>query len=187
VEDVHGKIMGIIGYGETGRASAELAHAFGMKVIGLRRRPELSRGDRLLDNIYGPESLQEMLPLCDFVVLSAPHTQESRSLIGRDEIELMKAGAVLINIGRGSLVHEAALVQALREKRLRGAALDVFEVEPLPSGHPFYGMENVLLSPHSANHTPDCQALAMECFLRNLARFRKGEPLENIVDKTAGY
>ena len=99
----------------------------------------------------------------------------------------MKPDAVLINVGRGSLVKETALVQALREKRLRGAALDVFEIEPLPSGHPFYGMENVLLSPHSADHTPDCQVLAMDCFLRNLARFQRGGPLENIVDKTAGY
>jgi phosphoglycerate dehydrogenase-like enzyme len=187
VGDVHGKVMGIIGYGETGRASAELAHAFGMKVLGLRRQPERSRGDPLLDRIFGRASLREMLPLCDFVVLTAPHTPETRGLIGREEIELMKPDAVLINVGRGSLVKETALVQALREKRIRGAALDVFEIEPLPSGHPFYGMENVLLSPHSADHTPDVQISALNCFLSNLARFQNGDSLENIVDKSAGY
>ena len=187
VEEVEGKVIGIVGYGETGRASAELAHALGMKVLALRRRPERSHGDPLLDKVFGPECLREMLAGCDFVVLTAPQTAETRGLIGQAEIQSMKPEAVVINVGRGSLVHEAALVEALQQRRIRGAVLDVFEVEPLPSGHPFYSMENVLLSPHCADHTPDCQALAMDCFLRNLTRFQKGEPLENIVDKAAGY
>jgi len=187
VDDVHGKVIGIIGYGETGRASAELAHAFGMRVLGLRRRPEQSRGDSLLESVFGPESLHEMLPLCDFVLLATPGTPQTRGMIGQREIELMKADAIVINVGRGSLVHEAALVEALQQKRIRGAALDVFEVEPLPSGHPFYGMENVLLSPHAADHTPGYLGLGMESFIRNLQRFQNGEPLANVVDKTAGY
>jgi phosphoglycerate dehydrogenase-like enzyme len=187
VDDVHGKVIGIIGYGETGRASAELAHAFGMRVLGLRRRPEQSRGDPLLESVFGPESLHEMLPLCDFVLLATPGTPQTWGMIGQREIELMKADAVVINVGRGSLVHEAVLVEALQQKRIRGAALDVFEVEPLPSGHPFYGMENVLLSPHAADHTPGYLGLGMESFIRNLKRFQNGEPLANVVDKTAGY
>ena len=187
VDDVHGKVIGIIGYGETGRASAELAHAFGMRVLGLRRRPEQSRGDSLLESVFGPESLHEMLPLCDFVLLATPGTPQTRGMIGQREIELMKADAIVINVGRGSLVHEAALVEALQQKRIRGAALDVFEVEPLPSGHAFYGMENVLLSPHAADHTPGYLGLGMESFIRNLQRFQNGEPLANVVDKTAGY
>ena len=187
VDDVHGKVIGIIGYGETGRASAELAHAFGMRVLGLRRRPAQSRRDSLLESVFGPESLHEMLPLCDFVLLATPGTPQTRGMIGQREIGLMKADAIVINVGRGSLVHEAALVEALQQKRIRGAALDVFEVEPLPSGHPFYGMENVLLSPHAADHTPGYLGLGMESFIRNLQRFQNGEPLANVVDKTAGY
>ena len=180
VDDVHGKVIGIIGYGETGRASAELAHAFGMRVLGLRR-------DSLLESVFGPESLHEMLPLCDFVLLATPGTPQTRGMIGQREIGLMKADAIVINVGRGSLVHEAALVEALQQKRIRGAALDVFEVEPLPPGHPFYAMENVLLSPHAADHTPGYLGLGMESFIRNLQRFQNGEPLANVVDKTAGY
>src|SRR5262249_17023095 len=150
-------------------------------------RPERSQGDPWLERIFGPDSLQQMLPSCDFLVLTAPHTEKTRGLIGREEIELMKSESVLINVGRGSLVDEKALIAGLQRNRIRGAALDVFEVEPPSDGHPFYEMDNVLISPHSADHTPGIQALAMNCFLRNLARFRNGDPLENIVDKRAGY
>jgi len=99
----------------------------------------------------------------------------------------MKRGAVLINVGRGPIVDEAALIRALSEGRIRGAALDVFDREPLPAGHPFYGLENVLLSPHSADHTPDWLERSMRFFLEQFERFRKSEPLANVVDKRLGY
>ncbi len=120
-------------------------------------------------------------------MLAAPATRQTRKLIGEAEINAMKREAVLINVGRGWSIDEAALVRALEGNRIRGAALDVFETEPLPAGHAFYGLDNLLLSPHIADHTPDWQALSLQFFLENLERFVKGQPLENIVDKHAGY
>jgi phosphoglycerate dehydrogenase-like enzyme len=187
VEELQGKVMGIIGYGETGRACAELARPFGMTLFGLRRRPELSQGDPLLDRVFRTEGLLEMLALSDYVVLAAPATNATRMLIGEPEINAMKPQAVLINVGRGSSVDEAALIRALEGNRIRGAALDVFATEPLPAGHPFYGLKNLLLSPHIADHTPNWQALPLQFFLANLERFVQGLPLRNIVDKHAGY
>lgn len=186
-EEMFGKILGIVGYGETGRACAKVAHAHGMGILALRRRPELSQGDPLVKQIFAPDQLRQMLPLCDFVVLSAPGTPLTRHLIGEEEIRVMKRRAVLINVGRGSVVDEASLIEALRDRRIRGAALDVFETEPLPAGHPYYAMNNVLLSPHCTDHVPGWRERAMEGFLVNLSRFLLGEPMENIVDKVAGY
>jgi phosphoglycerate dehydrogenase-like enzyme len=99
----------------------------------------------------------------------------------------MKPTGVFLNVGRGPVVDEAALVRALRERRIRGAALDVFETEPLPDGSPLYGLDNLLLSPHCADNTPGWLQDAMRAFVRNLERFRRGEPLESVVDKTLGY
>jgi phosphoglycerate dehydrogenase-like enzyme len=187
VEELHGKTMGIVGYGAIGRACARLAHAFGMKVLALRRRPEQADGHDLVDRVYTPGHLLELLAKSDFVVVAAPLTADSRGLIGEAAFGAMKPSAVLINVGRGPVVNEAALVDALRTKRIRGAALDVFDEEPLPEGHPLYSLENVLLSPHSADHTPGWIEGAVEFFLENFERFRKGEPLRNVVDKRAGY
>ena len=104
-----------------------------------------------------------------------------------DRIALMKRSAVLINVSRGAVVDEAALIAALTAKRIRGAALDVFEIEPLPPDHPLWTLDNVLISPHTADHTSDSHQRAVALFLRNLERFRRGERLENVVDKQAGY
>jgi phosphoglycerate dehydrogenase-like enzyme len=128
-----------------------------------------------------------MLGACDYIVLTAPATQETRRMIGEAEINSMKPQAILINVGRGSLVDEAALVRALNQGQIRGAALDVFEVEPLASGHPFYRLNNVLVSPHSTDYTPGWRDHALQCFIRNLEKFVAGQPLENTVDKQAGY
>ncbi len=108
-------------------------------------------------------------------------------MIGEAELNAMKRSAVLINVGRGPVVVESALVRALRENRIKGAALDVFDQEPLPAGHPFYGLENVLLSPHSADHTATWLDEAMQLFVGNFERFVKGEQLHNLVDKSEGY
>jgi phosphoglycerate dehydrogenase-like enzyme len=187
MEEAHGKIMGIVGYGETGRACAERARPLGMKVLGLRRRPELSNGDPWLDAVLGPHQLHDLLTRSDYVVLATPATPQTRMLIGKAEFADMKRSAVLINVGRGSSVDETAMIDALQRGRIRGAALDVYENEPLLSGHPLYGLENVLLSPHCADHTPDFYELDMEFFMQNLQRFLTGEPLGNVVDKKAGY
>jgi len=187
MQDAHGKVMGIVGYGETGRACAERARPLGMKILGLRRRPDLSRGDPWLEAVLGPDGLHGLLAQSDYVALAVPDTPQTRRLIGKAELAVMKASAVLINVGRGSAVDETALIDALEQGRLRGAALDVFETAPLPSGHPFYRLENVLLSPHCADHTPGFNERDMEFFIQNLQRFLNGEPLRNVVDKEAGY
>jgi phosphoglycerate dehydrogenase-like enzyme len=166
--------MGVIGLGDIGKAAARRADAMGMRVIGLRRTD-------------GPERKRELLELADYVVLSTPLTPETRGLIGEAELRAMKPEAVLINVGRGPLVDETALIAALRDRRIGGAALDVFNQEPLPAGHPYFGLDNLLLSPHSADHTPDWQQRAMQLFLDNFERYRKGEPLRNVVDKRRGY
>ena len=187
VDEVRGQTLGLIGYGDIGRAVASRACALGMKVLAMRRRPELSRDDRNVARVFGTSQKRELLSLSDFVVVVAPLTPETRGMIGEPEFEAMKPGAVLINIGRGPVVDEAALLRALEQKRIRGAALDVFDAEPLPPGHPFYQIDNVLLSPHSADHTRDWKARTMRIFLENFERFRRGEPLVNVVNKKLGY
>jgi phosphoglycerate dehydrogenase-like enzyme len=186
VVETRGQVLGIVGYGEIGRATAELARAFGMRVVAFRRRAEQT-ADSLVERIYGPGQLREMLAVSDYVLISTPLTLETRGLIGEAELNAMKRSAVIINVGRGPVIVEAALVQALEQNRIKGAALDVFDVEPLPAGHPFYRLPNVLLSPHSADHTPGWAESAVLRFVENFARFRDGQPLESIVDKKAGY
>ncbi len=187
IEELGDKTVGIVGYGEIGRAVAERAKPFGCKIVALRRKPVNSVGDPLIDRAYAPSQIDEMLALCDFVVAAAPATPETRGMIGTAQIAALKSSAVVINIGRGPVIDEAALIAALESKKIRGAALDVFTVEPLPPGHAFYKMQNVLLSPHSADHTAGWRDRAVQCFLDNFGRFAKGEPLENVVDKHAGY
>jgi len=186
-EEVRGRTLGIVGYGDIGRAVAERARSFGMNILALRRRPEASQDDPRVDRAFPPEGLREMMAASDDVVVAAPLTPRTRHMVGRAEMAAMKSGGIFVNVGRGPVVDESALIEALDGHRIRGAALDVFETEPLPAGHPFYRLENVLLSPHSADHTPNWLDQSMECFLDNLDRFRRGQELRNIVDKTGGY
>jgi phosphoglycerate dehydrogenase-like enzyme len=186
-EEIQGKTLGIVGYGGIGSTAAELARPFGMRIIALRRRPELFKEDPLVDESFAPAKLNELMAASDYVLLTAPLTEETRRMIGAPQIAAMKPTGVLVNVGRGAVVDEPALVQALENGKIRGAALDVFAVEPLPPAHPFYKMENVLLSPHTADHVKDFIHLAVESFLDNLRRFRANEPLLNLVDKHAGY
>ncbi|PYT30555.1 MAG: hydroxyacid dehydrogenase [Acidobacteria bacterium] len=187
ITEVAGQTLGIIGYGDIGRAVASRAHALGMKVVALRRRPELSGDDPNVREVLGANQKYELLARSDYVVMVTPLTPKTQGMIGKPEFAAMKPGAVLINIGRGLLVDERALVEALEKKRIRGAALDVFDTEPLPAGHPLYKLDNVLLSPHCADHTPDWKERAMQFFLENFERFRRGEPLLNVVNKKLGY
>jgi phosphoglycerate dehydrogenase-like enzyme len=158
-----------------------------MKVLALRRRPELSQADENVDGVFGWDGKHPMLAQCDYVVAAAPLTPETRAMIGDAEFGVMKDTAVIVNVGRGPVIDEAAMVRALESRRIRGAALDVFDTEPLPPGHPFYRLDNVLLSPHCADHTADWLQQAMKFFLLNFERYRKGEPLLNVVDKRLGY
>jgi phosphoglycerate dehydrogenase-like enzyme len=185
---VSGQTLGIVGYGDIGRAVAARARAVGMNVLGLKRHiPAQREPDPLVDQIYGSDQLLEMLSRCDYIVVAAPLTIKTLGLIGEAEFAAMKGNAVVINVGRGPVISEAAMIKALSEHKIRGAALDVFDEEPLPAGHPFYSLENVLLSPHCADHTPDWLDNAMRFFLAQLDRYRRGETLLNIVNKTLGY
>ncbi len=186
-ELVEGKTVGIVGMGTIGEEVAKRMRPFGVKIAALRRRPELSGGHPHVDRVYGPAMLADLLAASDYVVVATPLTPETRGLIGARELAAMKPTAVLINVGRGPVVDEGALVEALSAGRIRGAALDVFDREPLPEGHAFYSLENVLLSPHSADHVPGWSENALEFFVENFGRFAAGQPLLNMVDKNAGY
>ena len=137
--------------------------------------------------IYTPDQRLAMLPLCDYVVVAAPLNAETVGLLGAAEFAAMKPSAVIINVGRGPVINEQAMINALSHNKIKGAALDVFDEEPLPADHPFYKLENVLLSPHCADHTPDWLDNAMRFFLAQFKKFRHGEPLLNVVDKKLGY
>ncbi|MBI4906467.1 MAG: D-2-hydroxyacid dehydrogenase [Acidobacteria bacterium] len=187
VEELTGRTFGIVGYGGIGRAAARRAKAMGMKVLAMRRHPERCAADPSIDQVFAPPQLNEMLAACDYILACAPNTPETRGMIGTAQFDVMKPDAVIINLGRGPVIDEAALVTALVDRRIKGAALDVFDVEPLPEGHPFYKLDNVLLSPHCADHTPGWLEESMQFFVDNCLRFIDGKPLENLVDKSLGY
>jgi phosphoglycerate dehydrogenase-like enzyme len=186
---VSGQTAGIVGYGDIGRATAERIRPLGMTILALKRRASqlAAATDPLVEKMYGPEQRTEMLARCDYVVVATPLTPETQGTIGAPEFVAMKPTAVVINVGRGPVIDEIALIDALSSGRIKGAALDVFDEEPLPEGHPFYKLENVLLSPHCADHTPDWLDNAMQFFLEQFQRYRKGELLLNVVDKKSGY
>ncbi|HXY10657.1 MAG TPA: D-2-hydroxyacid dehydrogenase [Terriglobales bacterium] len=185
---VSGQTLGIVGFGSIGRAVAARTRALEMHVLGYSRRvSQQAKEDSLIDQVYGSEQRLEMLSRCDYIVVTVPLTEQTRGLIADAEFAVMKKNAVLINVGRGPTIDEPAMIKALSENKIRGAALDVFDQEPLPQNHPFYSLENVLLSPHCADHTPNWLDNAMRFFLVQLERFKHGETLLNIVDKTLGY
>lgn len=176
VERLEGKTAGIIGYGGIGRAVGTRASALGMHVMGVGRRQE-----------PGEPTIDDVVPRADYLVMCVPLTAATYHLLSRERIARMMPSSVLINVGRGRTVDESALVEALRANAIRGAALDVFEVEPLPPDHALWQLDNVLISPHTADHTSDSHLRATRFFLENLRRFRAGESLENVVDKVEGY
>lgn len=176
--------LGIVGYGGIGRETARRAKAFGMRVIGQRRHPQ---PDDFADAVWGPERLDDLLRASDYLLVSAPLTDRTRGLIGARELALMKPNGVIINVARGAIIDQPALVQALQEKRLRGAGLDVTSPEPLPFDSPLWEMENVLITPHVSGSSPRTWQRQFDFFLENLRRYLAGEPLLNVVDREAGY
>jgi phosphoglycerate dehydrogenase-like enzyme len=187
VHELSTQTMGIVGHGDIGRAIARRAKAFGMKVLAVRRDPSPRAGDEDVDRVYATKDLHQMLPECDYVAVAAPLTPETKHLMSTAEFNAMKPTAIIMNVGRGPVIDEAAMTEALRTKRIRGAALDVFEVEPLPADSPLWDMDNVLISAHTADHTKDWLNDAAAFFVEQFARWQKGEPLKNIVNKHAGY
>jgi phosphoglycerate dehydrogenase-like enzyme len=198
--ELRGATLGVIGYGSIGRELGRIAtSALGMTVVACKRDPARradtgyglpGTGDP--DGVfpagwYGRGELSRMLPRCDAVVLCAPLTRETRHLIDRAAIGAMKSTAYLVNVGRGATVDEAALACALAERRIAGAAIDVFVDEPPPAGHPFYDLDNVILSPHVSGFLPSYDDRCVELFAENLRRYLAGAPLLNLVDRTRGY
>jgi phosphoglycerate dehydrogenase-like enzyme len=147
VLELRGATLGVVGYGDIGRACAKLAHVYGMRVIALRRNPHLTKGDPLCDVVYGPDSLNKIMSESDYIVCSAPLTAETQGLVGAQQFEHAKENAVFINLGRGPVVDEDALIAALKGGKLKGAALDVFTTEPLPQDSELWELDNVLISP----------------------------------------
>ena len=191
-EELHGKTVGIIGLGAIGSYVAKLAAADGMRVIAIRRsaagrKTGRETGDPNVDELLPPSDLPYLLSQSDYVVIAVPLTAESRGLIGEPELRSMKPTARIVNIARGSVIDEAALVRALTEGWIGGAALDVFEQEPLPPDSPLWGMENVLLTPHISGGTPVYMERAVALFCDNLRRYLAGEPLHNVIDVHRGY
>jgi len=190
--ELAGQTMLLVGVGAIGARTATLASALGMHVEGIRRNPDKGRGDpaRAVEGVaamYGPDRLRERLAHADAVVLTVPLSQATRGLIGAAELRAMKPTAYIVNIGRGGTIDEPALVRALDQHWIAGAALDVFAEEPLPSSSPLWGMENVIITGHYAGSTPKYNQRAIAIFLDNLRRYVAGEPLRNVVDKRAGY
>ncbi|GFR44249.1 hypothetical protein Agub_g5451, partial [Astrephomene gubernaculifera] len=190
VEELRGKTMGIIGYGDIGQAVGRLAKAFRMRVVALRRRVELTEEERaagVVDQLFPPSQLPALMATSDYVVAATPLTPATARMVDATAIAAMKPSGVFINVGRGGCVEEEALVEALQSGRIRGAALDVFAVEPLPPTSPLWHLDNVLLSPHCADRTKEFQYESLSFFLDNMRRFLAGQPLTNVCDKRSGY
>jgi len=181
------RTVGILGLGAVGKEIARLCKAFGMKVIGIRRSGGAASPFRDVDRVYPREQLPELLAESDFVVLALPLTKETGGMIGEKELRGMKPTAFLINVARGAIVDEGALIRALEEKWIAGAGLDVFTREPLPPESPFYAMPNVIFSPHISGDIPDYESRATEVFCENLRRYLAGEPFLHEVDRGKGY
>ncbi len=184
LRELRGLTVGIVGLGDIGAEVARLCRAFGMRVLGLRRHPAPSDA---ADEVMPPDRLHDLLARSDFVVIAVPLTAETRGMIGRAELAAMKPDAWLINISRGAIVDEDALVEALREGRIGGACLDVFAQEPLPPESPLWDLPNVIITPHNSWSSPRIEEREIDLFLENLRRYVAGEPLLNVVDKQAGY
>jgi len=184
VQELTGAKLLIIGAGSIGQAIGIRASAFGMRVWGSRRSPQPLPG---FERVVGADEWRSLLPEADYVVIATPLTPVTRGIVNVAELRSMRASAYLINIARGAIVDEAALLTALKEGWIAGAGLDTFSTEPLPADSPFWSLPNVLVTPHCSASSPQTIPRIVDLFLDNLARYRQGQPLKNVVDKQAGY
>ncbi len=182
--EVQGQVLGILGLGQIGQQLAARAAALGMRVIGTKRTPGPVPD---VERVVPPERMDEVLREADFVVALLPVTPATRGLLGEREFRLMKPAAVFINVARGLIVQEEALLTALREGWIAGAGLDVFDQEPLPPDHPLYSLEQVIITPHVSGITPRFFDRVAGVFCENLRRYVAGEPLLHVVDAARGY
>jgi phosphoglycerate dehydrogenase-like enzyme len=177
--EAFGKTIGIIGAGAIGRQIAKRAKAFNMYTIGLRRNP---KPEEVYDEMLDSDGLSSLLSRSDYVVVATPLTKETEHLINAQRLAEMKNTALLINIGRGAVVDEAALIEALREKRIGGAALDVFTEEPLPKDSPLWDMENVMITPHMSADAPILAQLAVDFFCESIKIYLAGGKVPNTIE-----
>ncbi|MEE9284204.1 MAG: D-2-hydroxyacid dehydrogenase, partial [Dehalococcoidia bacterium] len=185
---IEGKTLGVLGLGGIGLEVARLGKGFRMRVLGTRRSAQARQRDvGDVDELYPPAELHDLLAQCDFVVMALPLTDETRGAFGEAELRAMKSSAYLINVGRGKLIDEAALVRALQDGQIAGAGLDVFATEPLPPDSPLWEMPNVIMTPHVAGDLIDNRLRATRFFCENLRRYLAGEPLRNVIDLARGY
>lgn len=184
LQELLGATVLIIGAGGIGQEIAKRASAFGMRVWGSRKHPEPLPN---FDRIVGAKEWQSLLPEADFVVLALPLTPETKSIIDAEVLRAMRPSAYLINIARGALVDEAALLTALTEGWIAGAGIDAFVTEPLPPDHPLWSVPNLFVTPHISWNSPYTRTRTANLFLDNLHRYRTGQPLQNVVDRHAGY
>jgi phosphoglycerate dehydrogenase-like enzyme len=186
--ELAGQTLGIVGLGSIGRRIAQLGRAFGMRVLGTRRSIQ-NQGDQELDvdQSFPSGQLHELLRLSDYVVISVPLTRKTEKLIGETELRIMRSNAYLVNIARGRVIDEQALVRALREGWIAGAGLDVTEEEPLPSESPLYSMPNVILTPHISGNSAHYDTRLAALFADNLKRYSVGQQLQNQYDPSRGY
>jgi phosphoglycerate dehydrogenase-like enzyme len=182
-----GKTVGLVGFGRIGREVARVARCFDMKVVATRRGTAREESADGVDSMLPLSQLHELLGMSDFVVLALPLTDESRGLIGEAELRAMKPSARIINVSRGAIIDELALIQALRDGIVAGAGLDVFVQEPLPADSPLRRMENVIFSPHVSGDIAEYDVYAARLFAENLRRHLAEEPLLNLIDKARGY
>ena len=182
-----GKTIGIIGFGSLGKAIAKKAKAFDMKVIATRRLQKKVEHKKTVDELIPVSNLSHLLKNSDFVIIACPLTPVTKNMIGKRELSEMKSTAFIINIARGEIINEAALINALQNKTLAGAALDVFEKEPLPKESPLFALDNVFLSPHISGNFPEYQHDVMVQFAYNLNRYLAGKDLKNRVCKKRLY
>ena len=198
--ELRGSTLGLVGYGSIGREVARIARAFGMEVLATKRNVmhpamhnkyvEPGTGDvegTMVDRLYPPEATRSMAALCDFLVVSAPLTNGTKALIDAEVLGAMKKSAYIVNIARGAVIDEEALIKALQTNQIAGAGLDVFIQEPLPPSSPFWKLDNVIISPHISGNTPRYHELAADVFAENLERYLSHRDLINRVDKKLGY
>jgi phosphoglycerate dehydrogenase-like enzyme len=185
--ELSGSTLGIVGLGAIGRSVARIGRAFGMHVLATHRSASAGERDADVDTLYPMSDLPALLAASDYIVLAAPATDETRHLIGAGELALLRPHAFLVNIARGSLIDESALIAALESRRIGGAGLDVFEREPLPPESPLWRLPNVILSPHVAGATDKYGQRLADLLIDNITRLRVGQPLRNVVDPGRGY
>ncbi|GHO43629.1 D-2-hydroxyacid dehydrogenase [Ktedonospora formicarum] len=179
--------LGIVGLGSIGRRVAHLGKAFGMRVLATKRTVNANQSEENIDQLYPISQLHDMLHQCDYVVLAVPLTAESEHLIGEAELHAMREHTYLVNVARGRVIDERALITALREGWIGGAGLDVTEEEPLPADSPLFSLPNVILTPHISGESVHYNKRLSELFADNLRRYRAGEPLHNMYEPSRGY